>query len=196
MSDPNFQKLLQFFKALANENRLKLVGAIAQQERSVEELAALLDLKEPTVSHHLGKLKDLQLVHLRVEGNTHYYKLDLQQLQEMQKATLTAAPPPALNDDAWEAKVLGSFVQNDRLKDIPAGRKKRWIVLKWLVEKFEFDRQYSEKELNAIIKPIHPDTATLRREMIGYNVMQRENGIYWRIPQSQWREQPESLAIS
>jgi predicted transcriptional regulator len=196
MSDPNFQKLLQFFKVLANENRLKLVGLIAQQERSVEELAALLDLKESTVSHHLGKLKDLQLVHLRVEGNNHYYRLDLQKLQEMQKATLTTAPSPTLNDDAWEAKVLGSFVKNDRLKDIPAGRKKRWIVLKWLVEKFEFDRQYSEKELNAIIKPIHPDTATLRREMIGYNVMQRENGIYWRIPQSEWREQPESLALS
>jgi hypothetical protein len=191
MEHPDFTTLLQFFKALANENRLKLVGSIAQQERSVEELAALLDLKEPTVSHHLGKLKDLQLVHRRVEGNTHYYRLDLQKLQEMQKATLTTAPPPALNDDAWEAKVLGSFVQDDRLKDIPAGRKKRWIVLKWLVEKFEFDRQYSEQELNAIIKPIHPDTATLRREMIGYNVMQRENGIYWRTPQSEWREQPE-----
>jgi hypothetical protein len=191
MEHPDFTTLLQFFKALANENRLKLVGSIAQQERSVEELAALLDLKEPTVSHHPGKLKDLQLVHRRVEGNTHYYRLDLQKLQEMQKATLTTAPPPALNDDAWEAKVLGNFVQDDRLKDIPAGRKKRWIVLKWLVEKFEFDRQYSEQELNAIIKPIHPDTATLRREMIGYNVMQRENGIYWRTPQSEWREQPE-----
>lgn len=49
MSEQDLTTLLQFFKALANESRLKLVGAIAQQERSVEELASILDLKEPTV---------------------------------------------------------------------------------------------------------------------------------------------------
>ena len=59
MSEQDLTTLLQFFKALANESRLKLVGAIAQHERSVEELASILDLKEPTVSHHLSKLKQL-----------------------------------------------------------------------------------------------------------------------------------------
>jgi DNA-binding transcriptional ArsR family regulator len=186
MSETDFDTLLQFFKALANENRLKIVGAIAQQERSVEELASILDLKEPTVSHHLSKLKELQLVRMRAEGNTHYYRLDLKALQRMQKATLTAIPvtQPAIDDDVWETKVLKSFVEDNRLKEIPASRKKRWIILKWLVEKFEFDHHYPEKELNAIIKPIHPDTATLRREMVGYNMMQRENGVYWRSPVS------------
>ena len=41
MSAQDLTTLLQFFKALANESRLKLVGAIAQHERSVEELAAM-----------------------------------------------------------------------------------------------------------------------------------------------------------
>ncbi|HTL88638.1 MAG TPA: DUF2087 domain-containing protein [Leptolyngbya sp.] len=31
------------------------------------------------------------------------------------------------------------------------------------------------------------DTATLRRELIGYRRMQWENGVYWREPESQWR---------
>jgi hypothetical protein len=57
--------------------------------------------------------------------------------------------------------------------------------LKWLVQKFEFDRHYPEKEPNAIIKPIHWDTATLRRKMVGYNMMQRENSIYWHSPESE-----------
>jgi predicted transcriptional regulator len=188
MSDRDFKTLLQFFKVLANESRLKLVGAIAQQERSVEELASILDLKEPTVSHHLSKLKQLQLVNMRAEGNTHYYRLDLNALEEMQKATLTTtqvAEPVA--DDLWEHKVLNSFVEDERIKEIPASRKKRWIVLKWLVRKFEFDRLYTEQELNEIVKPIHWDTATLRRELVGYNMMQRENSIYHRIPTSEWR---------
>jgi DNA-binding transcriptional ArsR family regulator len=124
MHEPDFSTLLQFFKALANENRLKLVGAIAQQERSVEELASILELKEPTVSHHLGKLKELQLVNMRAEGNTHYYRLDLNALQGMQKATLTALPiTPATDDNLWETKVLNSFVVNDCIKEIPASRK-------------------------------------------------------------------------
>jgi len=90
MSEQDLTTLLQFLKALANESRLKLVGAIAQPERSVEELASILDLKEPTVAHHSIDLKQLQLVHMRAEGNTHYYRLDLDVLQAMQKATLTA----------------------------------------------------------------------------------------------------------
>jgi DNA-binding transcriptional ArsR family regulator len=188
MSDRDLNTLLQFFKALANESRLKLVGAIAQQERSVEELASILDLKEPTVSHHLSKLRELQLVHMRADGNTHYYRLDLDALQEMQKATLTATQTvQPVKEEVWETKVLNTFVENDLIKEIPASRKKRWIILKWLVQKFEFDRLYPEQELNAIIKPIHWDTATLRREMVGYNMMQRENSIYQRIPESEWR---------
>jgi hypothetical protein len=38
--------------------------------------------------------------------------------------------------------------------------------------------------VNAIIKRYHPDTATLRRELIGNKLMQRENGVYWRVPRS------------
>jgi DNA-binding transcriptional ArsR family regulator len=188
MSEQDLTTLVQFFKALANESRLKLVGALAQQERSVEELASILELKEPTVSHHLSKLKELQLVHMRVEGNTHYYQLDLDALHAMQKATLTATQvTPPVREDIWETKVLNSFVENNMIKEIPASRKKRRIILKWLAQKFELERLYSEQELNQMIKPIHPDTATLRRELVGYNMMQRENSIYQRVPAADWR---------
>jgi predicted transcriptional regulator len=189
MSEQDITTLVQFFKALANESRLKLVGALAQQERSVEELASILDLKEPTVSHHLSKLKQLQLIHMRADGNTHYYRLDLNALEQMQKATLTAAQVAQsdIDDDVWETKVLNTFVKGDTIAEIPASRKKRWIILKWLVQKFEFDRLYPELEVNGIIKPIHWDTATLRREMVGYNMMQRENSIYRRNLESDWR---------
>ena len=188
MSQQDLHTLLQFFKALANESRLKLVGALAQQERSVEELASILGLKEPTVSHHLSKLKEIQLIHMRAEGNTHYYRLDIDALQTLQKATLTATQvAPPVCEDVWETKVLSSFVSRDLITEIPASRKKRRIILKWLVQKFELERLYSEQELNQIIKPIHVDTATLRRELVGYNMMQRDNSIYQRVPESDWR---------
>ncbi len=58
MTPQNLQTLLDFFKALSNESRLKLLGVLAQRECSVEELAALLHLKASTISHHLTKLKE------------------------------------------------------------------------------------------------------------------------------------------
>ncbi len=183
--------LLQFFKALANESRLKLVGILSQQERSVEELAALLNLTEPTVSHHLNKLKELNLVQMRSQGNTHLYQLNSETLQHLCKATLSpehmTSFAPKLDENAWETKVLNSFLQGDRIQEIPASRKKRLVVLKWLVNQFAWDTDYPEKQLNEQIKCHHPDCATLRRELIGYRMMARQNGIYRRLPESEWQ---------
>ena len=50
------ETLLAFFKALADESRLRIVGLLAEREYSVQALAQALALKEPTVSHHLAVL--------------------------------------------------------------------------------------------------------------------------------------------
>lgn len=90
-------------------------------------------------------------------------------------------------DEAWSAKVLSNYILVDktselrRLKDIPATRKKRLVILKWLASHFDQGINYPEAKVNEILKQFHPDCATLRREMIGYNLMQRESGIYWRL---------------
>jgi len=49
----------------------------------------LLNLKEPTVSHHLTKLKELSLVQMRPEGNTHLYQLNSETLQQLSKVMFT-----------------------------------------------------------------------------------------------------------
>ncbi len=50
------EELVNFFKAFADTNRLKIVGLLADKPYSVEELASLLNLKPSTVSHHLARL--------------------------------------------------------------------------------------------------------------------------------------------
>jgi DNA-binding MarR family transcriptional regulator len=191
MTQADLQTLLHFFKALANESRLKLIGLLAQRECSVEELAALLQIKEPTVSHHLAKLKELNLVLMRPHGNIHLYRLNQEALQDLSKAVFSPAQMASfaeeVNGDAWEEKVLKNFLEGNRLKEIPASRKKRWVILKWLAKQFEPDSTYSEQTVNEILQRSHPDSATLRRELIGYQMMQRENGIYWRLPETAWK---------
>lgn len=187
MSDQEFQTLLRFFKTLANENRLKIIGILADQERNVEELSALLNLKEPTVSHHLAMLKKIRLVQMRADGNAHLYRLNSEALQRMNKDIFTPKRMSALvqdvNYDAWERKVLNTFLDGEQLKAIPASRKKRRVILEWLINKFEKGVNYSEKEVNQIIARHHPDYATLRREFIMNRLMEREGGggLYWRV---------------
>jgi len=187
MPEEQLQTLLQFFKALADENRLKLLGILANQECSVEELAALLHLKPPTVSHHLTRLKEPGLVEMRAEGNTHLYRLNAETLRQMNKDLLSMEKVASLADDvegeAWEHKVLRDFFEGQRLKEIPASRKKRLVILTWLARQFAPDRTYSEAEVNEILQRHHPDSATLRRELISdaNRLMQREGAIYWRV---------------
>jgi DNA-binding transcriptional ArsR family regulator len=185
MSEAELQTLLSFFKVLADESRLKMLGILATQERSVEELAELLQLKTPTVSHHLAKMKALGLVTMRAEGNTHLYALRPEGLRDLSKDLLTQEKVASLAKDvegeAWERKVLKDFFEGEKLKEIPASRKKREVVLRWLAGRFEPAVRYKEPQVNEIISRHHPDFATLRRELIGANLLAREAGVYWRL---------------
>ncbi|MGN6562514.1 MAG: DUF2087 domain-containing protein, partial [Thermomicrobiales bacterium] len=93
----------------------------------------------------------------------------------------------------WEQKVLRDFFEGDRLKEIPANRRKRAVILAWLANHFTTGRRYPEAEVNEIIKRYHPDSATLRRELIGHQLLARERGVYWRTGSQVCRSKVESL---
>jgi DNA-binding MarR family transcriptional regulator len=184
MSEAELQTLLAFFKALSNESRLKIIGVLAEREATVGELAALLELREPTVSHHLHQLKELGLVAARAEGNSRIYRLEAAELERMSKRVLSPASLSAaaatVDEGAWERKVLRSFMEGERFVSIPASRKKREVLLRWLAERFPRGERLGELEVNALIKRHHPDCATLRRELVGMGLLQRERSVYWR----------------
>jgi hypothetical protein len=184
MASPELTRIVSFFKVLSDESRLKIVGALSSSERSVDELAELLGLRAPTVSHHLAKLKEISLVSMRSRGTSHVYSLNFDELRAFSKRFLALDTMSSISDevavDAWERKVLHDFFEGERLKEIPASRKKREVVLRFLADQFNESRRYSEKEVNTIIGRHHADFATLRRELIGAHLLEREAGFYWR----------------
>src|SRR5260370_33579719 len=107
MPREEFEALLPFIKVVGDEKRLKLLGILATREYSVEELAALLQLKAPTISRHLARLKELGLVQMRSEGNTHFYRLDAEKLRATSKGLLSSekltelVPMHEMELDAW-----------------------------------------------------------------------------------------------
>jgi len=194
MDQADFPTLLQFFKALANDSRLRLLGMVAQREHNVQELAQRLTLTEPTTSHHLAILRRLGLVSLRPDGNTHWYGLDPDALTRLARSVLNreqvAALAPADHAEPETSPVLRNFISaNGEITQIPASRKKRRVILAWLAQKFERDRIYTESEVNKILQRHHPDCATLRRELIGYKMMTRNQGAYRRLPEAEWQDE-------
>lgn len=179
-----FQTLLRYLKALADESRLRILGILADGERSVDNLAAILKLRAPTVSHHLALLRAVDLVEARAAGTTRYYRLRAQGLSAINRAFSAPERLAAFASDedasAWEQKALRDFFEGERLKEIPASRKKREVILRWLAKRFVVWHGYSEAEINEELQRYHPDSATLRREMIGLGLLNRKNGYYWR----------------
>jgi hypothetical protein len=186
VSEPEFERLLGFFKALANETRLRIVGILANREASVSDLADLLEVREPTVSHHLSILKELDLVRMEAQGNVHIYSLNEDALLDMKRDVFTPRHVAAMVEDvdahSWKDKVLETFVLDDRLTQIPAQRKKRVVILKWVAEKFKPGERYPEREVNEILARLHPDVASLRRSLVSWHFMARDHGTYWRLP--------------
>ncbi len=177
--------LLEFFKVLADEKRLQIIGLLARQNYSVEELAAILSLSPATVSHHLSRLVKAGLVQATVDQHYHVYSLKLQTLREQAQQLLSREiwqePAEDLDMDAYDRKVLRDYTEDGRLKSIPRQRKKRDAILRYLVTLFEPERRYTEREVNEIIRGFHDDYATLRRELIDGRWMAREREVYWRI---------------
>jgi hypothetical protein len=190
MTETEVTSLLRFFKALAHESRLRLLGFVAQRERSVQELAGLLGLSEPTTSHHLALLYQAGLVSLRVEGNLHWYGFEPAKLAPLAKSLLArqdvARWSGAARIDAPDRLIQNYLEPDGRLRLIPAARKKRYPVLAWLAMHFDADRRYREAEVNQILQTRHWDSATLRRELIGYKMLARDQGVYWRLPAEVW----------
>lgn len=180
------EELLNFFKALGDANRLKIVGLLAQRSHTVEELAGLLDLGASTVSHHLSRLAKVGLVAARAEGYYAIYSLRTDVLEEMARRLLSKENLPRLADvgfDSFERKVMTAFTEADgRIRAFPAQEKKYLALLRHVVKAFEPGARYSEKEVNQILARFHEDTARLRRDLVDYHFMTREGGggQYWR----------------
>lgn len=67
--------------AMANPKRLLVMCTLMNGERSVGDLAEIVDLTPAALSQHLGKMRALRLVTTRRDGQTIYYSLASAEVQ-------------------------------------------------------------------------------------------------------------------
>ena len=162
-----------------------IVNLCKQKSRHTEELASILGITPATVSHHLKQLEAVGILEGIKDGYYQNYSVKKAVLEQTLAALVslqTVQLEANAETDGFRLKVLNTFFKHGRLRAIPAQRKKRDIILEKILESFEFDHDYPEREVNLILSEFHEDFFTLRRELIGAGLMTREKGVYLRIP--------------
>jgi hypothetical protein len=175
-------QVLDFVKAVSDAERLRIIGMLARGDASMREIADQLGLPFRDVFSHLGLLEFAGVIHKTGDR----FRLDDAALESLSKRQLahqrdTYVPAPDL--DAKSRKVLAAYLGPDgSLKQFPIQPAKQRVVLDYLAAEFELKVSYSEKEVNAILRRFHPDTATLRRALIDAGLLARESdgSRYWR----------------
>lgn len=79
---------------------------------------------------------------------------------------------------AEQQRLVGRLFTEGRLERVPAKRKVRAAVLLEVASRFEPGRVYSEPEVNELLLEVHEDFAYLRRELVNYHYLEREDGRY------------------
>lgn len=176
---------LEIFKCLSDNSRLRIINDLMIEPMYVELLSERLGLSTSTISFHLRKLVDAGIVSCKKEQYYTIYSLNEDifemNLKDLIKDNRKEEEVSNQREEQYRQRVIESFFKYNKLKSLPVQKKKKQIVLEKIVESFEWDRVYTEKEINLIIADFHDDFCTIRRDLIGFNLMERKGGEYRRI---------------
>lgn len=182
MQSENLPTFISICKILLDEERLKVLGCLAQEAHNIESLAERLGLKPAVVSRQLAKLQEAGLAR-PIPPNL--YQLDLKNLHHLKKDLFSLEKGENGGEQNTDDKILNAFLDGERLKHLPARQTKLQVVLNWLANKFDPEVRYPERTVNQILQRHHPDYASLRRFLVDYGFMQRQAGVYWRVETKQ-----------
>ena len=105
----HFQNIADIFRQLGDPNRIRIFWLLCHCEECVVNIAAMVDMSSPAVSHHLRVLKDSGLLASRREGPYAYYRAsDAAQsrlLHEMIEQVMDVACP-RWREEAEQVKII------------------------------------------------------------------------------------------
>jgi DNA-binding transcriptional ArsR family regulator len=84
LRDELAQQLVPSLKALSDITRLRLFLVLsACKEMNVRDLCKTVEKNQPTVSHHLSLMRQVNLVTTRIDGKNHYYRIVPEQIEKL-----------------------------------------------------------------------------------------------------------------
>jgi hypothetical protein len=85
------------------------------------------------------------------------------------------------NAAADEMRKLRPFWRDGRILQWPARESRRRLVLAEVIRAFPLGRRLAEAEVDAILLEFWPDYCQLRRALIERELLNRKDGVYWRV---------------
>jgi hypothetical protein len=154
---------------------------LSQGNATRKEVAERLNLSPKESLNHLAFLEHVGAV-TQTDG---VFALNNDKLATLGRDKLIGGgnkfvPPDDL--DETSKKILRDFLNADgTIRQVPE-QKKIGPILNYLIQNFEFDKNYTEREVNTIIKQFNEDTAGLRRDLVDAGLLARESdgSKYWR----------------
>lgn len=178
--------------ALADETRLRILELLAAHEEMLaQEIIALLDVSQSTVSRHLKQLSRAGFISEERAGDANKrYRLQRDRVGQFAYSLsqlLTAENARLVLTDVRleQPAALRPYLDRDGMvTNWPAKRKGQQAVLDYLITKFTPNTQYVETEVNELLSQWHTynDPAYLRRSLVDMGLLQRtpDGAQYWR----------------
>jgi len=190
MKDSN--ELIDFVKAMADVDRLRIIGILARENASQSEVAGHLNMPLRDVVNHLTFLEHVGVIKLRENRyELNNDKLDNLAREQLREEKSEYIPAPDLDEKS--RKVLATCLNPDgTIKQLPPQPGKLKVILEYLIQAFTPGVDYTEKEVNTMIRRFHVDVSGLRRDLVDAGLLDRERdgSRYWRVGGPGWALSP------
>jgi len=180
--------MLDFVKALSDVDRLRIIGALSQGSLTTTQVAEQLGLPFRDAINLLAFLSHvgILLAHAAERKQDEVYELDSVFLEKLARQQFQGTRPayiPAPDAEETARRNLAAHLNPDgTIRHIPRQAGKLRAILNYIINAFEVDKFYTEKEVNAILKRFNEDVSGLRRDLVDAGMLKRERdgSKYWR----------------
>lgn len=151
--------------------------------KSDKEIAKELNIAQSTVRNHRFKLREKEkqaklftalMTSLELETNSGIDKSDAGIIEEIHMSATMVDDRYSITDKERQKTVDTYMCKDGSLKQFPTKEKKKIIVLGEIMKNFKMNEEYSEIEINNVLKRVfEEDYPTIRRALIEYGFMER-----------------------
>lgn len=181
---PDIATLISFASALLDTDRLVVAAALARGSANRMDLAEATGLSHRDLLRHLDSLQQSEIVRLKAPAPRNPdqyspYELNLDTFRSARQAVGKFRGVKPRPTDA-RLMTLETFMPGGKLTAFPKKNEQILVLLDEISNRFEPEKQYTEREVNVILEDINEDYATTRRMLVDYGYLIRSaNGAVY-----------------